>query len=154
MNVYSFVEQLERGKAGEDILDEYFSKWYQITCATLQEEKRGIDRFFLRDEITTAVEYKTDDKTSKTGNVFVETYSNLERNKFGWAWTCQADILIYFALPDTLYIVKPHVIREHIDEWLEKYGIRTVKNRGWTSVGIAVAEEDFSTICESVRRLT
>lgn len=154
--VYDFVEQLERGQHWEGVLDEYFGRWYNIREATRDEQRKGIDRWFHpgdADGPMWAVEYKADDKTSKTGNVFVETMSIVERNKPGWAWKSEADMLVYLAIPDTLYIVPMGDVRKRIPEWRLEHGTRRVKNKAWTTVGIPVPEEDFAKICK-VRRLT
>jgi hypothetical protein len=162
---YSFIDQLEQGQHWEGVLDEYFSTWYTIREATRDEQRKGIDRWFRRipgpggQDITRthpapiAVEYKADDKTDKTGNVFIETDSVVEKDKPGWAWKSEADILVYLAIPDTLYIAQMKNVRRMIPEWRRGYGTRNVHNQYWTSRGIPVPEEAFQMICDSVRRL-
>jgi len=162
---YSFSEQLERGQHWEGILDEYFERWYNIREATRDEQRRGIDRWFRYipgpggQDITRThpaqipVEYKADDKTSTTGNVFIETDSIVEKDKPGWAWKSEAEILVYLAIPDTLYIAKMKNVRRRIRQWRGLYGSRRVKNEYWTSRGIPVPEEEFARVCDSVRRL-
>lgn len=137
------------------MLDEYFERWYEITEATRDEQRKGIDRWFMAYEGDTwiPVEYKADDKTSNTGNVFIETDSVVEKDKPGWAWKSEAEILVYLAIPDTLYIAKMGVVRMNIRRWRDTYGLRTVYNEYWTSRGIPVPEEEFANICKSVRRL-
>lgn len=158
--VYSFVEQLEKGHKAEKILDEYFSKWYLIADVSMDTQRKGIDRIFTRQgsaepiQPTINVEYKADERTQETGNVFIETMSVMEMGKYGWAWSSQADMLVYLAIPDTLYIVPPVKIREIIGEWTKKFGLRTVRNKAYKSCGIPVPEEEFAKICSSVRRLT
>lgn len=157
---YSFVEQLEKGQKAERILDEYFSKWYLIADVSMDTQRKGIDRIFTRQAFsepiqpTINVEYKADEKTQSTGNVFIETMSVMEMGKYGWAWTSQADMLVYLAIPDTIYIVPPVKIREIIPEWTKTYGVRTVRNKAYKSCGIPVPEEEFAKICSSVRRLS
>jgi hypothetical protein len=158
---YSFPEQLERGQHWEGVLDEYFSTWYDITEATRDEQRKGIDRWFRHKDgyrygvplEPVPVEYKADDKTSDTGNVFIETDSVVENDKPGWAWKSQAKILVYLAIPDTLYIASMENVRKMIREWRNAYGTRRVKNQHWTSRGIPVPEEAFAMICDNVRRL-
>lgn len=158
---YSFVEQLEKGQKAEKALDEYFSRWYIIHDVSMDTQKKGIDRIFSRTAVhadpihpTINVEYKADEKTQSTGNVFIETMSVMEMGKYGWAWTSQADMLVYLAIPDTIYIVPPIKIREMIPEWTKTYGVRTVRNKAYKSCGIPVPEEEFAKVCSSVRRLT
>lgn len=153
--VYTFKEQMIVGKDGEATLDEYFSQWYDISPVNMDLERKGIDRWFRRkgQPALTTVEYKTDVLTQKTGNVFVETYSVLESGRYGWAWTCSADMLMYYAMPNTIYIAEPIKVREKIDKWQKKYGVRTVKNKGYHSVGIPVPAKEFKRICRSVREI-
>ena len=161
VQTYSFAEQLERGEHWEGVMDEYFSSWYMIQPATRGQQRKGIDRWFVpksrvgRDVPPEGipVEYKADDKTSKTGNVFIETDSVVEKNKPGWAWKSEAEILVYLAIPDTLYIAQMASVRSMIPTWREAYGTRNVRNTSWTSRGIAVPEEVFGMVCNSVRRL-
>lgn len=154
--VYSFPEQLERGQRWEGVLDEYFQEWYDTFEATRDEQRRGIDRHFSypgenRPPVT--VEYKADDKTSDTGNVFIETESVVEKDKPGWAWKSEAEILVYLAIPDTIYIAKMDKVREMIPTWRRVYGTRRVRNEYWTSRGIPVPEDVFESACIKVRRL-
>lgn len=150
---YGFKEQLLKGKEGEARLDTYFSKWYFVSPVTMDLERKGIDRKFKRGSIVTYAEYKTDSLTQKTGNIFVETISVDTLGRLGWAWTCTADLLMYLALPNTLYVVNPTKVRECIEVWQKAYGVRSVKNKGYKSVGIPVPVREFSKICESVRDL-
>jgi hypothetical protein len=153
---YSFSEQLERGQHWEGVLDEYFARWYNIREATRDEQRKGIDRWFHpadQDYPMTAVEYKADDKTSTTGNVFIETDSVVEKDKPGWAWKSEAEILVYLAIPDTLYIIRMEKVRKMIRVWRSLYGTRNVRNEYWTSRGIPVPEEEFGRMCDTVRRL-
>lgn len=148
-HTYSFVEQLEKGKQGEAVLDEYFSKWYHIRQATLQEELKGkYDRWFkpkgMQDIPWIPVEYKSDELTDKTGNIFIETYSSIERNRYGWAWTTKADKVIYYALPDTIYIIDVAQLRGRMGEWhKEKRKTKDVKNKGYTSQGYAIPTREI-----------
>jgi hypothetical protein len=155
--VYGFVEQLEMGKSGEAILDEYFGQWYDIRNVTLAVEKSmGVDREFRRkgDDEMWYVEYKTDSRTQDTGNIFVETMSNDTLGRYGWAWTTKADLVMYFAMPDTIYVFKPNKVRDMITTWRGQFGLRKIPNRGYKSHGIPVPEGEFAQVCEAVRRLT
>jgi hypothetical protein len=155
---YSFVEQLEMGEAGEKVLDAYFAKWYDIKPATLEQQKNEkIDRLFRpkvgpggQDMTRThpnwiKVEYKTDDKTDKTGNLFIETMSMIEWGKYGWAWTTQAEKVIYYALPDTVYIIDVTELRDKLMTWhKQKRRKAQVKNVRWTSEGYLIKAEEIA----------
>jgi len=155
---YSFAEQLERGVHWEGVLDEFFKRWYNIREATREEQRKGIDRWFWYIDSEDMdnpfpVEYKADDMTRKTGNVFVETMSVVERNKVGWAWKSEAEILAYLAIPDRLYIAEMKNVREMIPRWRDWFGERPVKNDYWTTRGIPVPEGNFAQVCKTIRRL-
>jgi hypothetical protein len=149
---YSFAEQWERGKQGEDVLDAYFEKWYHIKKARLEEELKGkYDRWFKPKGIAGAkwipVEYKTDELTDKTGNLFIETYSAVEWGRYGWAWTTKAEKVIYYALPDTVYILDVETLRTKLGDWhKEGRKERKVKNKGYTSMGYAIPADEIAEI--------
>jgi hypothetical protein len=63
-------------------------------------------------------------------------------------------MLIYLAIPDTLYIAEMKEVRRVTPHWQNKYGLRRVRNKHWTTMGIAVPEDDFASVCRTVRRLT
>lgn len=152
---YSFVEQLDIGEQYEDVLDEYFGQWYEIAEVDINQQRKGIDRIFTGKSggDSKTIEYKADEKTQDTGNVFIETWSVMEMGKYGWAWTCQADMLIYLAIPDTIYMIQPIKVRESIPKWEKRYGLKTVKNKHYTSAGITVPIGVFELSCDAVRRL-
>ena len=78
---YGFQAQLKVGELGEETLDAFFAeKGYEIKNVTMKEQRRGIDRIFVKDGKEVKVEYKTDALTARTGNVFIETVSS---NKSG-----------------------------------------------------------------------
>lgn len=145
---YDFATQLELGKKQEDVLDEYFSTWYNIKKATLEEERSDkFDRWFQRkegDPKWLMVEYKADDKADSTGNLFIETMSNVEMGRYGWAWLTVADIVVYYVLPDTLYFLPSGAkIREWLMTWHKHGGPskRKVQNKGYKSEGYIVPTE-------------
>ena len=109
-------------------------------------QRAGIDRIYREwgngKEIL--VEYKSDWKASRTGNVFVETVSVDTENKPGWAYASQADILIYFLPDDDLvYVMRMEDVRGHLEEWGRRYMKRTIPNRGYGTVGLPVAQWEF-----------
>jgi hypothetical protein len=144
-HTYSFVEQLERGKAGEAVIKDYFSQWYKITDATLDQQKNEkIDFIFERNGVRTKVEVKTDDKTDKTGNLFIETMSMIEWGKYGWAWVTQAEKVLYYALPDTVYILDVAQLRDMLQVWhKQRKPKRKVYNDHWTSEGYLIKTDEI-----------
>jgi hypothetical protein len=150
VKTYSFVEQFERGLEGEKVLDKYFSQWYIIKDATLDQQKNEkIDRLFRpkgapSDTPWIKVEYKTDDKTDKTGNLFIETMSMIEWGKYGWAWITHAQKVIYYALPDTVYILDTAELRDKLMLWhKQRKPKRKVYNDHWTSEGYLIKTDEI-----------
>jgi len=147
--VYSFTEQLEKGMEGEEVLDQYFSKWYRIKHASIDEQVRDkLDRWFQPkhnpDSGWISVDYKTDDKADKTGNLFIETMSMVEMNKPGWAWASKAMKVIYYTLPDTVYILDMDILRNQLVYWhSKKRKQRTVKNEMWSSRGFIIPTKEI-----------
>jgi hypothetical protein len=142
--VYSFVEQWEKGLEGEKVLDQYFSRWYDIKEATLEQQtEEKIDRLFrpkgsLRNTPWRKIEYKTDSRTDKTGNLFIETWSVVERRRYGWAYTTHADEIMYYALPDTVYILNKEELQRELPNWLVEYDTKLIPNKNYTTAGIPV----------------
>lgn len=153
MKPYNFNTQLTDGEAGEQRLDQYFSQWFTITPATAAEQRRGIDRHFLRhrDGQSFTVEYKTDHTAGKTGNAFVETISVDTQNKPGWAITSTAQVLIYH-VPDagTLYIIDLPRLRQHLPRWQKTYPTRQIPNRGYHTHGLLVPLKEFEQIAGQI----
>lgn len=124
-------------------LDSYFSKWFRVYEIT--ETRRKL----MRGSASTVVDYLVSEDTNY---IFVETISVLHLGRLGWAWTCDADKLVYFVLPETAYIVEPVVIREHLELWGELYGCKEALNEhGHTKLGMYVPLEKFAEVCESVK---
>jgi hypothetical protein len=150
---YSFKDQLSKGEEYERKLDEYFSYWYNIEPVDIDGQRQGIDRIFRNNDRIIAVEYKTDFLTQNTGNVFIETMSVTEMGRYGWAWTCKADILVYLCIPETIFLANPYDIRDHIPLWTSVYGVRMVKNKSYHSQGIPLPIKEFAKVAK-VRKLS
>lgn len=147
--VYSWVEQYEKGMEGEKVLDAYFGQWYQIREATIDQQKdQKIDRLFRpkgsdRNTPWKKVEYKTDSRTDKTGNLFIETWSSIENRRYGWAYATHADEIMYYALPDTVYILNRKELHQKLmGEW-RTYDQKFIRNKYYTTVGIPVPVEEI-----------
>ena len=142
MTTYDFTKQLERGEQGETRLDGLFAqREYLIRPATRDEQRRGIDRWMTnaRTGKVTAVEYKTDDLASKTGNAFIETVSVDTANKPGWAYSSEAEFLIYYLPQDELiYIVPFERLRRRLPRWEQTYPKRSAQNEGYQTHGLLV----------------
>jgi hypothetical protein len=143
---YTFEKQLAQGEQAETRLDAFFARWYDIQPVCRQDQRRGIDRFFTHKETgaRVAVEYKTDWTASKTGNAFVETISVDTTDKPGWAFTSQADYLMYYLPGDLLiYVFKFSTIRRLLPRWQRDYPTRRIPNQGYCTHGLLVPLAEF-----------
>lgn len=151
--IYDFKQQLTRGASGEKWLDDFFAQWYIIVPATMEQQRQGIDRIFVRKENNAVyrVEYKTDWTASKTGNAFVETISVDATNKPGWAYSSQSDYLIYYIPGDMLiYVIQFLELRGQLPKWCVEFRSRRIPNKGYCTVGLLVPLAEFERIAKEV----
>jgi len=154
MNTYQFQPQLAQGEAGERKLDEYFGKWFTITLATRDEQRAGIDRIFTRGHNRYQVEYKSDARAAQTGNAFVETIGVDTANKAGWAYTSQADWLLYYVPgPEIVYIIRFRALRNALPRWVATYPTRRIPNQGYHTHGLLVPLDEFERVAKRVDSL-
>lgn len=157
--MYDFSGQLDKGESGEKALDNYYSQWYTITAVNMSGQKSGTDRL-LTDKTTgmrTSVEYKTDDWTPRSGNVFIETVSVDTQNKPGWAYTSCAQWLIYY-VPGfkKAYWITMLNVKHYLPYWIANvdkikgYKKKRVPNNGYFTEGITVPLTDFVKCCGKV----
>lgn len=150
---YDFNKQLSQGIIGENFLDSVFSPCYQILPASYQQQRQGIDRVFvnLDEDIHYLIEYKTDKRAVYTGNCFVETTSVDTANKLGWAYTSQADRLIYF-LPQSskVYLINLSELRSRLPVWKQHCPTRVIPNRNYNTCGLLVPLPAIEQCCEGI----
>ncbi len=91
--------QFKRGKLMEAYLDQFFKEMgFSIELTSKHQERVQMlgDRVFTRDGQVYYVEYKSGLQTAATGNIWLETVSvDKEPIKIGWAYSCNADKVIY-----------------------------------------------------------
>ncbi|MGE0278167.1 MAG: hypothetical protein AB7R40_22455 [Nitrospiraceae bacterium] len=153
MNTYQFNQQLADGEKGERKLDAYFAKWFTITPATMDEQRRGIDRHFTRrsDGEHFTVEYKTDHTAGRTGNAFVETISVDTQSKAGWAITSRSQLLLYYVPgAGAIYVIPFPALRQALPTWQQRYPQRAIPNRGYHTHGILVPLLEFEKIAQQI----
>jgi hypothetical protein len=146
---YGFEEQLRIGEEHEKTLDAYLGRWYEVIPATMAEQRRGIDRTIIAHDSGNEwkVEYKADERASKSGNAFVETvsaYVDDMNETLGWAHTSQADLLLYY-LPQSkvVYVWDVGVLRSFLREWNNSYPKRFIQNEGYKAIGILIPLKVF-----------
>ena len=150
--IYNFDTKLKQGERFEAELDTFFSSDYDIQPATRDQQRAGIDRVFTRRDSGNVcrVEYKSDLTASRTGNAFVETVSVDAKNKPGWAYTSQADYLMYYLPKDRLiYIIAFDALRKRLPAW-GRYPSRPIPNEGYNTVGLLVPLTEFERIALEV----
>lgn len=144
--IYGFSEQLKVGQTHELFLDKYSGKWFEIAEATREQQRQGIDRIYTAKAtgIVSTVEYKADTTASRTGNAFVETVSVDTANKPGWAYSSQADWLLYYLPVDGLiYFWEFAKFRQHLPRWTLQFPTRAIPNKGYKTIGLLVPLEQF-----------
>lgn len=157
---HRFAEKLEKAKRHENALDKLFAPFFDIEAVSVSTEiKHGVDRVFRGAAgIPFTVEYKADSMAKRTGNIFVETWSQWrgegKRNVRGWAHTCTADVLITYVPGLTIIVTSPGAVRYMLDDWQSRFRRRTAVNeneRGkviYSGVGILVPLDEFRRIAK------
>lgn len=143
--MHDFSESLDRGQMGELFFRYWLEKRYpglEMDAVDLATDLRGIDGF-VRCE-PHPVQIKFDERAHETGNVFVETLADVERDKPGWALKCDASV-IWYLVPGAglLFHVRPGDIAALVPQWQSRYTERDVPNRSWTTRGILVPIAEF-----------
>jgi hypothetical protein len=150
-------QQLSRGEAAEHRLDNHFADRFDITPATREQQRRGIDRIFQHRETGAryTIEYKTDWTAASTGNAFVETVSVDAQGKPGWAYASQADWLIYYVPGQhRIYIMSFTALREQLPRWVERCrNAPPIPNQGYNTLGILVPLREFARHCQKIEEL-
>lgn len=158
--MHSFDKSFQTSKVYEAELDKHFGQAYEITDATRNEERSGIDRFFAHriSGVRYSVEYKTDHVTPRTGNVFVETTSVDTAGKLGWAYTSMAQVLIYY-IPEHEYALRADMttIKRQLPAWTT-YPEAPAWNKSrsgetYRTLGRLVPLEEFRLACVQVHEV-
>lgn len=150
--IYDFPTQLEEGQKYEQRLDEHFRTFQvQITPATMEQQRQGIDRvfFFPATGSIDTIEYKADSIAGKTGNAFIETVSvdTPSISKPGWAITSQAKYLAYMVTdPETIYLILMQRLRANLPTWQQRYPTKAAQNQGYRTLGVVVPIRELERI--------
>lgn len=161
MKVHDFNKSLEEGKKYEEIIDDILNQVNDnlvITQATDGEQQLGIDRIItdIKEGDRYTVEYKADKKSSETGNIFIEIWSNVQAQKRGWAYTSCSQYL-YLYLPHLKELCIMNMLRlknMYRDEWEHKFpkkqAASSLYGTIYNSEGIIVPINEFKSRCEMV----
>ena len=151
-----FYKSARIGEIGCERIRRHLRETYRIETepSDMPDQFRGIDLHAGH----TSYEVKTDQRAVDTGNAFIETLSNVGSGRRGWAWTCQADWLLYFATPDlelgTLFWLLPSMIREQVPVWEREYRVRDAPNEGYVTRGVCVPLSVINRYCEKIEFLS
>lgn len=140
------------GAEGERILDEYFNRRYQINLATVEEQRREIDRWFTDPQTGSmlSIEYKTDGKANRTGNAAIEVINNDRLMTFGWGIRCDAHWLVYYVHASTssqrrLLALSINTLHGNVDRWIREYGRNVIltPNSGYRTWNLLIPFEEL-----------
>lgn len=158
MERHNFYASRDAGKRGEAQLDRYFEQFYDVIRElTLDEELLiAADRIFQIESTghRVSVEYKTDDKATDTGNIFVETVSNDVSGAPGWAYSSLAQVIvIYLPREGFAYFANAVRIKQSLDTWRKVYLEKRVWNDGYFTRGLCVPRPDFEAVCFAAKQI-
>lgn len=150
---YSFDAQLKKGEKYEKELDDYFGEWYYVYPVSFDAQRSGIDRVFKHKttDVSISVEYKADERTVETGNIFVETVSVDTQNKKGWAYTSCSQMLFYYIPQEkTVLVISMLEIKNQLSGWIKRFKEKSVPNDGYNTKGILVPLQEFLKHCQKM----
>jgi hypothetical protein len=129
---FSMDKQLQQSRIRDAEIDRAFAdKWYISKEVPRAIERMGVDRIWIHRETgrRIPVEYKSDERAHKTGNVFVEVES-VEGEKKGWAYTSCARFIIYYVTGgEYAFVTRMDEIERRLTGWELNYPKRPA---GWT----------------------
>ena len=127
---------------GALILDTWLAPYYDLRAATRDEQVRGIDRIAEDGSGPQTIDYKCDERAAATGNAFIETVSNRQTGRPGWALTSEAFWLLYFVMPHEVLVCTFRTIRAQLPSWRERYrqgvAINTREGLRYETLGVLV----------------
>jgi hypothetical protein len=156
--VHNFQQSINVGKSGEEIMYQYLRKKYEdVVDVTKQKQFYPLDIDYVcsnkRGE-NTLIEVKTDTYTGRNGNIFLETWSNVEKEKQGWPYYTEADEIWYYAVGTPYaYVFKGgEQLLELLELFLEEGEEKDVWNKGYTSKGVVLGLDSIpSPMIEQVK---
>lgn len=139
----NFQEDLKRGKAGEEKL----VKHCHLKLGPCKDEKERRWDFESASGLT--VEVKSDYWPLKTGNFFMEKWSDVRTKKLGGPWRAfsdDVDVFIYFYPKENTYFYFRDVeeLVARLNLLTEKLEPVTIHNRNWTTEGYKIPREELA----------
>lgn len=146
---HDFSESLGRGKRWE----RWFRAWADSLphspefepVRSVQADKAGSDGQLV---YSVDVQVKGDEKTHRTGNVFVEVYSVFEERKDGWAVDPGTAEWLYYLVPGMglVFKVRATALAEHLNDWAVRFGFKDADNGSYRTRAIPVPIEVFGEV--------
>lgn len=145
-------EVLGEYHAGEFELKKHFRKLgYRVDDVSNNPAywSKDID-LILEDNV--GIEVKWDQLIATTGNMFIETVSDIESNKDGWYKFCEADFLFYGDAENKLYYVfRFSELKQWVEAHKEEYKVATAAD--YSRDGIKKYSKGYLVPVESVKHL-
>lgn len=152
---YNFKDQLEWGKKWEQVVfDHLLGKHNTVHLKDMSDDKTyqplWIDWMLIYENQTTGIyhsmffDVKTDFRTHKTGNLFIETWCDSK----GYTWCVLSTKAEYFLFYDPhfwkLYHLPIYPIRERYRQYgLSKKHISVKNAKGYSSEGLALSIDEI-----------
>ena len=139
--VHSFQQSQNTARIGEDLIQRYLENKYETVLdvtKTKKFQKVDVDYVAITDSrVVHLYEVKTDTYTARNGNIFLETWSNKEKQRKGWPFYTKCSHLVYVPLGLTeIYVFDGARILELVELFREEGEVKQVWNTGYSSEGI------------------
>ncbi len=143
----NFQKDLKRGQDGEAILLEHFH------LELVPNRDRNERRWDYETRSGLKVEIKSDYYTMKTGNFFMERWSDVANRKLGGPWRAyedEVDCFIYFYPKENTYFYFRDIpaLVERLNSLTDECQECSIQNRAWTTVGFKVPREKLEDLYE------
>lgn len=143
MREHNFKDSKDKG----DRYEAWFHRWAvgELGCKTEPTPDVAADKLGIDGVLRFPFQVKADEQAAATGNVFVETWSDKERNVRGWAYTTDARIWFFYLIPGKGEILRVdwRRLRACLPGWERSLPERTASNGRWTTAGVCVPIEQF-----------
>lgn len=133
--VSKFSQDLAAGRVGEQLAADYMTKLgYEIQDVShdTQYFSKDIDLLAEKNGVKMSIEVKSDYNVSKTGNVVIETCTNVGKKKPGWWYYTEATHLFFVDVRNSIiHCVRrdelKQVLNQHKSE-LKRRRLKTLEN--------------------------
>lgn len=136
---------------GEQKAFDYLTSKYWLVVDLTDDERyydKDIDLLALRNGKRCTIEVKWDSKIATTGNMFIETITDLDRNRDGWYQFVSADYIFYGdSINDLFYVFATEDLKKFVSDnlFVSRKAVDTNQYGKITKVsqGLLVPIDDF-----------